>query len=468
MAIMLLGYYWGNRYAFSDLEKLSAVVHQQPLDIAPDVRLTSTKEDTWRLILPGDSTNPACNRLLAHYTSVFSRLAARPAIQQHLRLIMLDRQNSPLSTQHPWQQHNWSQVEQLTADRHHALTKALGIQPIGNRWCEKIQATAALLDPQWRLTALIPYEQPAKMAHNIQVIIETLGDPDNMSESTAPTLKDKALTNLLKVVPQHLLSAGMYKLARMETPWLKDFIINQVVRNYQVDMSEAAEPDQNAYPSFNALFTRELKEGARPIAGGAVVSPSDGRVSQAGQIDGERLIQAKGHDYSLLALLAGDKQATGNFNDGSFATIYLSPRDYHRVHMPYPGKLKQMVFVPGDLFSVSNATTQLVPGLFARNERVICYFDTDRGPMAVILVGAIFVGSMDTVWAGEVRGLSEAPTKRNYSGEEAREFAAGDEIGRFNMGSTVIVLFGKDAVQWKDIMQPGEVMRMGQAIASPL
>jgi len=125
MAIMLLGYYWGNRYAFSDLEKLSAVVHQQPLDIAPDARLTSTEEDTWRLILPGDSTNPACNRLLAHYTSVFSRLAARPAIQQHLRLIMLDRQNNPLSTQHPWQQHNWSQVEQLTADRHHALTKAL-------------------------------------------------------------------------------------------------------------------------------------------------------------------------------------------------------------------------------------------------------------------------------------------------------------------------------------------------------
>ncbi|HHI76205.1 MAG TPA: phosphatidylserine decarboxylase, partial [Gammaproteobacteria bacterium] len=179
----------------------------------------------------------------------------------------------------------------------------------------------------------------------------------------------------------------MYRLARSETPWLKNALIRYVLGHYDVDMSEAAIEDPYAYPSFNAFFTRALKPHARPIAPEGLVSPADGKVSQAGRIRHDRLLQAKDHEYSLYALLAGDGDLASQFESGSFATIYLSPRDYHRIHMPLDGTLREMVFVPGDLFSVSEATAQLVPGLFARNERVILHFDTPRGPMAVILVG---------------------------------------------------------------------------------
>jgi len=289
-----------------------------------------------------------------------------------------------------------------------------------------------------------------------------------MSDPAKPTLLDHLSTNLLRILPQHLLAAGMHRLARSTTPWLKDLLIRQISRRYGMNMAEAEQSDLASYPSFNAFFTRALKTDARPLAEGMVISPADGRVSQIGEINGESLVQAKGHDFELLALLAGDKQKTALFRDGLFATIYLSPKDYHRVHMPLAGTLQSMTFVPGDLFSVSNATTQLVSGLFARNERVICHFDTAVGPMAVILVGAIFVGSMDTVWHGEVRGERGQPTKWVYRGDDRRQFQAGEEMGRFNMGSTVIVLLPEGAATWETDIGPGDEVTLGQALGQPL
>lgn len=289
-----------------------------------------------------------------------------------------------------------------------------------------------------------------------------------MSDPAKPTLLDHLSTNLLRILPQHLLAAGMYRLARSTRPWLKKLLITRISRHYGVNMAEAEQPDLDAYPSFNAFFTRALKPDARPMAEGMLVSPADGKVSQVGPIRGETLLQAKGHDFELLALLAGDKEKSAQFRDGLFTTIYLSPKDYHRVHIPFAGTLQSMSFVPGELFSVSEATTQLVPGLFARNERVICYFDTDIGPMAVILVGAIFVGSMDTVWHGEVSGQRGQPTRWVYHGDQRRHFEAGDEIGRFNMGSTVIVLLPEGAATWNSEIGPGDTVTLGQAIGSPL
>ena len=189
----------------------------------------------------------------------------------------------------------------------------------------------------------------------------------------------------------------------------------------------------------------------------------DGKTSQASEIHEGRIIQAKGHDYSLSALLAGDSKLAEKFQEGSFVTIYLSPRDYHRIHMPYTGKLREMHFVPGKLFSVSEATTQLVPSLFARNERVINVFDTEFGTMAVIFVGAIFVGSMETVWHGEVRGPNSDPTFWHYNEEQAVTLEKGEEMGRFNMGSTVILLT-TEGFDWDDAIKPGETVVMGQSV----
>ena len=284
----------------------------------------------------------------------------------------------------------------------------------------------------------------------------------------APTTKDKLLTGLLRILPQHLLAGMMYKLARSEWPALKNLIINGVVKRYQVDLSDAASASLDSYPSFNAFFTRSLKPDARPIASAenSIACPADGRVNHAGSIDNGQLIQAKGHEYGLTSLLAGDQTLTGEVLGGNYATVYLSPRDYHRVHMPVSGRLREMHFVPGELFSVSEATTQLVPGLFARNERVICIFDTVAGPMAVILVGAIFVGSMETVWEGEVRGPGNTPSIWRYRDGQAISIGKGEELGRFNMGSTVIMLFPKGRVNWREKLQPGATLRMGEAVGT--
>ena len=289
-----------------------------------------------------------------------------------------------------------------------------------------------------------------------------------MTAPARPSFKDHLATNLLRVLPQHLLAAGMYRLMRSEIPWLKDQLITRLSQRYGIDVSEAANPDPRSYPSFNAFFTRALRDDARTIATDSIVSPADGRVSQIGRIDGETLIQAKGHDFSLSDLLAGDSDKTEAFRDGLWTTIYLSPRDYHRVHLPFAGKLSSMVFVPGELFSVSEATAQIVPNLFARNERVICHFDTALGPMAVVLVGAIFVGSMQTVWHGEVRAGSGYPTRWDYTGDDAVSFDTGDEIGRFNMGSTVILLLPAGTADWSPAIRAGDAVRMGQAIGQPI
>lgn len=285
-----------------------------------------------------------------------------------------------------------------------------------------------------------------------------------MSTPAPPGFYARFTTALLRFLPQHLLSAAMYKLARSEVRWLKNLIIGFVVKKFRVDMRLANNEDPLSYPSFNAFFTRTLKPEVRPIANASVVSPVDGKVSQCGRIHGDRLIQAKSHEFTLEALLAGDNARAKQFVDGDFATIYLSPRDYHRIHMPLAGTLREMVFVPGELFSVSEETTQIVDGLFARNERVICYFDTEQGPFALILVGAIFVGSMQTVWHGEVKASKGQPQRWVYEGDVAPSFAKGDEVARFNMGSTTVQLHPKGAIEFlPEIL--GKSVCMGQALS---
>jgi phosphatidylserine decarboxylase len=283
-----------------------------------------------------------------------------------------------------------------------------------------------------------------------------------------PGLLDRLFALLLYLLPHHLLSAVMYWLTRNEWFLLKNLMIRAVIRAYRVDMSIAEEPDPEHYPSFNTFFTRALQPAARPIIRGraAIASPVDGTVSQAGRIEQGRIIQAKGQFYSTQELLGGDPRLADMFEGGSFSTLYLSPRDYHRIHMPFGGLLKKMIHVPGRLFSVSPATTRAVPRLFSRNERVINLFETEAGPMAVIMVGAIFVASMDTVWAGTVAPRSRRISHWNYIGEppEPVELDKGEEMGRFNMGSTVILLFPRNAIEWSESMQPGTTVCMGEQI----
>jgi len=268
-------------------------------------------------------------------------------------------------------------------------------------------------------------------------------------------------------LPHHLLSQGMYTLTRVEWPPLKDLLIRTAIRFYDIDMEEAQERNPRAYRSFNHFFTRALRPETRPLAKDdeAILCPADGTLSQIGTIEGGRIFQAKGHEYGLDELLGGDAEWSSRFENGVFATIYLSPRDYHRVHMPFSGTLKKMIHVPGRLFSVNPGTTRTIPRLFARNERVVCLFDTEVGPMAVILVGAIFVASIDTVWAGTVAPRSRGTTAWPY-GEPLPTIplARGAEMGRFNMGSTVIVLFGRGKVEWDGALRSETPLQMGEAI----
>jgi phosphatidylserine decarboxylase len=263
-------------------------------------------------------------------------------------------------------------------------------------------------------------------------------------------------------LPHHLLARPVYGLARVRWGPLKDLLIRVFARHFGVDREEAKSPDPSAYPHFNAFFTRALRPGARPIAGpeGAVVSPADGVLSQIGGIGDGRIFQAKGHDYALLELLGGDAERAAPFRGGSFATVYLAPRDYHRVHMPLAGRLREMVHVPGRLFSVNPITTRSVPRLFARNERVLCLFDGPAGPMAVVLVGAIFVGGIETVWAGEITPRRALHPAVRYDTDAVR-LDTGAELGRFNMGSTVILLFPPGQVRWDSALTPGTRVRMG-------
>jgi len=284
-------------------------------------------------------------------------------------------------------------------------------------------------------------------------------------------IAETLFVGLQYLLPHHFLSSLMYRITRVQWPGFKDLLIRQVIRLYNVDMEGALESDAKKYRSFNDFFTRALKPDTRPVAEAeeAIASPADGTLSQAGDIEDAYLFQAKGHDYSLLELLGGDIEWSRRFDEGSFATIYLSPRDYHRVHMPFSGTLKKMIHVPGRLFSVNDTTTRQVPNLFARNERVVSLFETEAGPMAVILVGAIFVSSIETVWAGTITPASQQVRTWGYPPEQPTEpvlLEKGEEMGRFNMGSTVILLFGKDAMDWMEELSPGQAVYVGEQIGS--
>jgi len=279
---------------------------------------------------------------------------------------------------------------------------------------------------------------------------------------------DKLFIILQYVIPHHLLSLVMHAITRIQWPPFKNYIIRRVVDIYKVDMQDAIEKRPENYKNFNDFFTRALAPEARPVADDAgICSPVDGHFSQLGKINDGRIFQAKKHDYSLLELVGGNQQLANELSDGSFATIYLSPRDYHRIHMPGKGTLRSMTHVPGRLFSVNRLTTNEVPGLFARNERLVCVFDSDTGPFAVILVGAIFVSSMETVWSGIVTPKRLQPTVTNYQKTDSVELDKGDEMGRFNMGSTVILLYPKNTLSWNEKLYAGSPVKMGENIAQP-
>ncbi len=272
------------------------------------------------------------------------------------------------------------------------------------------------------------------------------------------------------VLPQHPLSRLVHRISRSRRIPGMRAAIGWFVRRYGVRMEESAEPDLNAYPTFNSFFTRALRADARPLPSDPLqpCCPVDGYVSQVGRVRNGRLFQAKGQLYSLQELLGGSDERAGPFQDGEFATLYLSPTDYHRVHMPLTGQLQEMIHVPGRLFGVGRICARDIPRLFARNERVISIFDTDVGPMAVILVGAVNVGSIETVWAGEVtppRGRQIIATRYGQSGEHAVRLQRGAELGRFNLGSTVIVLFGPSRVRWSKTLTAGAPVRLGQPLA---
>jgi phosphatidylserine decarboxylase len=271
---------------------------------------------------------------------------------------------------------------------------------------------------------------------------------------------------LQHLLPQHALSSAMFWLTRRRTPVMVPWAIRLYARFFAIDLAEAARPEPDAYANFNAFFTRALRPGARPLTNeaGAIACPVDGRVSEAGRIQQGQLLQAKGHHYELGALLGGNPALAERFNDGLFATFYLSPRDYHRIHMPVSGQLSHTIHVPGRLFSVNPTTVAGVPGLFARNERVICLFETDHGPMAVILVGAIFVGSIETIWAGRLTPPRARAVTIMDPGLNPVQLERGTELGRFNMGSTVILLFPQGVARWSSVLDAGAPVRCGSVI----
>ncbi len=300
---------------------------------------------------------------------------------------------------------------------------------------------------------------------------------NNRSSPSRSAPGGRSLTAPLTVLdqylaPHHLLTAWMKRLTRVQSSWYKNRQIQWFVRRYQVDMSIAAEPDPLAYPDFNTFFTRPLKAGTRPVVDGAdaVACPADGMVSQIGDVHNGRLLQAKGHHFDLLTLLGGGEERARPFQGGRFVTIYLSPRDYHRVHMPLTGRLRETVYIPGRLFSVSPRTTRAIPRLFARNERLVALFDTAIGPMAVILVGAMFVAGIETVWSGLYphdkhvieRQFTDSPT------QAAINLERGQEMGRFNMGSTVIVLFPPDRVELAAALAQNAPVKMGELLGTVL
>lgn len=275
--------------------------------------------------------------------------------------------------------------------------------------------------------------------------------------------------NLQYILPKHLLSRLVGKFAAAEAGGVTTAFIKFFIKKYNVDMSEALYPHPEHYKTFNEFFTRQLKPEVRQIAGGddVLIQAVDGAVSQFGDIHQDSIFQAKGHNYSLTTLLGGKPELAKPFKNGKFATIYLSPKDYHRIHMPVEGTLTDMVYVPGELFSVNPLTAENVPGLFARNERVIAFFDTPVGKMAMVLVGATIVASIETVWSGTVTppaGKNVQHWQYGSDDEAAVKLEKGDEMGRFKLGSTIVVCFEKDQIEFED-MEAGMTTRLGEVFA---
>jgi len=280
------------------------------------------------------------------------------------------------------------------------------------------------------------------------------------------------LMDFIKVTPQyfipkHMLSSGMHWFMQVETPWIKNNVIKLLTKIYGINISEAADEDINNYPHFNAFFTRALKPEARPIDNtpNCWVSPVDGLISQSTHIEGNKIIQAKCHPYTVEALVGGDISYAQQFNNGEAAVIYLSPKDYHRIHIPVDAKLLSMTYVPGDLFAVNPATVRQVDGLFARNERLVIRFENEQGPFCLIMVGAIFVGSMETVWEGKITPDYE-PTIQHWDYQDDNiQFSKGDEIGRFNMGSTVVLLATEGQLPELGKIHANTPIKMGELLA---
>ena len=278
------------------------------------------------------------------------------------------------------------------------------------------------------------------------------------------------MSDRLAVLPQYLLPklaltrlAG--RVAGAKGGALTTRLIRWFVARYGVDMAEAQNPDIASYASFNEFFTRPLRPDARPLAPADYICPVDGRISQFGTIHDDQIYQAKGHNFSTTALVGGDRQLAARFQHGSFANLYLSPKDYHRIHMPCDGRLTRMIYVPGELFSVNPTTARGIPGLFARNERVVCVFDTAAGPFVMALVGATIVGSMATVWHGVVNPPRAAKICEWHYLERNIVLKKGDELGRFLLGSTVVMLFPKDTLEFNPTWQPAGAIRLGEMMA---
>ncbi|MDH4457062.1 MAG: archaetidylserine decarboxylase [Nevskia sp.] len=292
--------------------------------------------------------------------------------------------------------------------------------------------------------------------------------------AAAPTsdasLGDQLFAAVQRCLPTRALSALMYRIAEIDTPAFKNPLIKAFMRGYPIDLSEAERETVEEYRHFNDFFTRALKHGARlqPSVPDLLSSPVDGRISQLGPIEDGRIFQAKGHDYTAAELLADDKLAKA-FDGGSFATIYLAPHNYHRVHLPFGGKLRSWTYVPGRLFSVNPATARAMPRLFSRNERMVAVFDTAFGPLAVVMVGALFVGGIETVWSGRLTPPHDRGSKpHRHTPEQTVALARGDELGRFHMGSTVVLLAPKGALDWDDTLSAGQAVRLGQPLARVL
>jgi len=279
-------------------------------------------------------------------------------------------------------------------------------------------------------------------------------------------MKANAFVVFQYLLPRHWLTAVIYRIARIRNPRIKDFLITQFARAFDVNLDEVKLEVPGGFATFNEFFIRELKDGAREIDddSDAIVSPADGTVSVAGVIRGDSIFQAKGIDYSLGDLLATDLDEVAHYIDGNFATIYLAPYDYHRVHAPFSGDLVAARYVPGDLFSVNEATVSKLNGLFRRNERLVMHFRTDHGPAVLILVGALNVGSISTPWTGEIRPRKAGVVDVLDISKHPTNVSRGDLLGWFNMGSTVILLLPQGACEWDDDLEPGETLRMGEEI----